>query len=49
LTSPVSTQTSCDEPVERRVGTVGRHLEIKIVAGIKGNDSLQAALAGTRA
>jgi len=39
LTSPVSTQTSCDEPVERRVGTVGRvhpHPEIEIVAGIKG-------------
>jgi AMP-binding enzyme len=35
LTSP-STQTSCDGPVERRVGTVGRvhpHLEIKIVDG----------------
>ena len=33
-TSPVSTQTSCDDPVERRVGTVGRvhpHVEIKIV------------------
>jgi fatty-acyl-CoA synthase len=33
-TSPVSTQTSCDDPLERRVGTVGRihpHVEIKIV------------------
>jgi fatty-acyl-CoA synthase len=33
-TSPVSTQTSCDDPLERRVGTVGRvhpHIEIKIV------------------
>ena len=33
-TSPVSTQTSCDEELERRVGTVGRvhpHVEIKIV------------------
>ena len=32
--SPVCTQTSCDDPLERRVGTVGRvhpHLEIKIV------------------
>jgi fatty-acyl-CoA synthase len=35
-TSPVSTQTSCDDPLERRVGTVGRihpHVEIKIVDG----------------
>ncbi len=33
-TSPVSTQTSHDDPLERRVGTVGRihpHVEIKIV------------------
>ena len=33
-TSPVSTQTGCDEALERRVGTVGRvhpHVEIKIV------------------
>jgi fatty-acyl-CoA synthase len=33
-TSPVSTQTSCDDPLERRVATVGRvhpHVEIKIV------------------
>ena len=33
-TSPVSTQTSIDDPVERRVSTIGRvqpHLEIKIV------------------
>jgi fatty-acyl-CoA synthase len=33
-TSPVSTQTSCDDPIERRVGTIGRvhpHQEIKIV------------------
>jgi fatty-acyl-CoA synthase len=33
-TSPLSTQTSCDDPIERRVGTVGRvhpHVEIKIV------------------
>jgi fatty-acyl-CoA synthase len=32
--SPVCNQTSCDDPLERRVGTVGRvhpHLEIKIV------------------
>ena len=33
-TSPVSTQSSTDDPLERRVGTVGRvqpHIEIKIV------------------
>jgi fatty-acyl-CoA synthase len=33
-TSPVSTQTGCDEGLDRRVGTVGRvhpHVEIKIV------------------
>jgi fatty-acyl-CoA synthase len=33
-TSPVSTQTEVDDPVDKRVGTVGRvhpHLEIKIV------------------
>ena len=33
-TSPVSTQTSCEDPLERRVGTVGRvhpHVEIKII------------------
>ncbi len=33
-TSPVSTQTASDDPLEKRVGTVGRvqpHLEIKIV------------------
>jgi len=33
-TSPVSTQTSHDDPIERRVGTVGRvhpHVEVKIV------------------
>jgi fatty-acyl-CoA synthase len=33
-TSPVSTQTSGDDPLERRVGTVGRihpHVEVKIV------------------
>jgi fatty-acyl-CoA synthase len=35
-TSPVSTQTSCDDSLERRVSTVGRvhpHVEIKIVDG----------------
>ncbi len=34
-TSPVSTQTACDDPIEKRVGSVGRvgpHLEVKIVA-----------------
>ncbi|HEY1273260.1 MAG TPA: AMP-binding protein [Thermoleophilaceae bacterium] len=33
-TSPVSTQTAVDDPVEKRVGTVGRvhpHVEVKIV------------------
>jgi fatty-acyl-CoA synthase len=33
-TSPVSTQTTADDPVDKRVGTVGRvgpHLEVKIV------------------
>jgi fatty-acyl-CoA synthase len=33
-TSPVSTQTSCDDPLDRRVSTIGRvhpHVEIKIV------------------
>jgi fatty-acyl-CoA synthase len=36
-TSPVSTQTRTDDPIERRVGTVGRvgpHLEIKIVDAV---------------
>ncbi len=35
-TSPVSTQTSYDDPLERRVATVGRvhpHVEVKIVDG----------------
>jgi fatty-acyl-CoA synthase len=35
-TSPVSTQTSVDDPVDRRVSTIGRihpHLEVKIVDG----------------
>ena len=33
-TSPVSTQTAFDDPIEKRVGTVGRvqpHVEIKII------------------
>ena len=33
-TSPVSTQTAADDPLEKRVGTVGRvhpHVEIKVV------------------
>ena len=33
-TSPVSTQTAVDDPIDQRVGTVGRvhpHVEIKIV------------------
>jgi fatty-acyl-CoA synthase len=34
-TSPVSTQTAVDDPIEKRVGTVGRvgpHLEVKVVS-----------------
>jgi fatty-acyl-CoA synthase len=33
-TSPVSTQTAVDDPIEKRVGTVGRvgpHLEVKVI------------------
>ena len=33
-TSPVSTQTGADDPLEQRVGTVGRvhpHVEVKVV------------------
>ena len=33
-TSPVSTQTGADDPLDKRVGTVGRihpHVEIKVV------------------
>jgi fatty-acyl-CoA synthase len=39
-TSPVSTQTGADDPLERRVGTVGRvhpHLEVKVVDPGTGN------------
>ncbi len=35
-TSPVSFQTACDDPLDRRVSTVGRvhpHLEVKVVGG----------------
>jgi fatty-acyl-CoA synthase len=38
-TSPVSTQTAADDPLERRVGTVGRvhpHVEVKIVDPARG-------------
>jgi fatty-acyl-CoA synthase len=38
-TSPVSTQTSTDDPLDKKVGTVGRvlpHLEIKIVDPVTG-------------
>ncbi len=38
-TSPVSTQTAADDPLERRVSTVGRvhpHVEIKIVDPVSG-------------
>jgi fatty-acyl-CoA synthase len=39
-TSPVSTQTGADDPLERRVGTVGRvhpHVEVKVVDPGSGN------------
>jgi len=39
-TSPVSTQTGADDPLERRVGTVGRvhpHVEVKVVDPMSGN------------
>src|SRR5437764_850565 len=38
-TSPVSTQTAADDPLQKRVGSVGRvqqHLEIKIVDPVGG-------------
>ena len=38
-TSPVSTQTAVDDPIEKRVGTVGRvgpHLEVKLVDPVSG-------------
>mgnify|MGYP001163432206 CR=1 FL=1 len=38
-TSPVSTQTSADDPIEKRVSTVGRvhpHVEIKVVDPVTG-------------
>jgi fatty-acyl-CoA synthase len=38
-TSPVSTQTAFDDPLEKRVGTVGRvqpHLEIKLIDPVTG-------------
>ena len=40
-TSPVSTQTTAEDPLERRVGTVGRvhpHVEIKVVDPETGRD-----------
>jgi fatty-acyl-CoA synthase len=39
-TSPVSTQTAFDDPLEKRVGSVGRvgpHLEIKIIDPVSGD------------
>jgi fatty-acyl-CoA synthase len=39
-TSPVSTQTAFDDPVEKRVGSVGRvgpHLEVKIIDPVTGD------------
>ncbi|ORW49978.1 AMP-binding protein [Mycobacterium paraense] len=47
-TSPVSTQTRTDDPVERRVGTVGRagpHLEVKVVDPVGGR-TVPRGLAG---
>lgn len=38
-TSPVSTQTRADDPLERRVGSIGRvgpHLEVKVVDALSG-------------
>jgi fatty-acyl-CoA synthase len=38
-TSPVSTQTRADDPLERRVGTVGRvhpHVEVKVIDPVAG-------------
>jgi fatty-acyl-CoA synthase len=43
-TSPVSTQTAFDDPVEKRVGSVGRvgpHLEIKIIDPVTGETVLR--------
>ena len=45
-TSPVSTQTATDDPLEKRVATVGRvhpHVEIKIVDPRTGATSCRAA------
>jgi fatty-acyl-CoA synthase len=39
-TSPVSTQTAVDDPLEKRVGTVGRvhpHVEVKVVDPVTGD------------
>ncbi|AZG45264.1 AMP-binding protein [Gordonia insulae] len=47
-TSPVSTQTRVDDPLELRVGTVGRvgpHLEIKVIDPVTG-DTLQRGETG---
>ena len=49
-TSPVSTQTAHDDPLDKRVGTVGRvgpHLEIKIVDPVTGQDGSAAARAAS--
>ena len=49
-TSPISTQTAVDDPLDRRVATVGRahpHVEIKIVDPRTGRD--RAARRGRRA
>ncbi|HVK15886.1 MAG TPA: AMP-binding protein [Fimbriiglobus sp.] len=38
-TSPISTQTALDDPVEKRVGTVGRvhpHVEVKVIDPVTG-------------
>ena len=45
-TSPVSTQTAADDPIDKRVGTVGRvhpHVEVKVVDPVTGRDRAHAA------
>lgn len=47
-TSPVSFQTAVDDPIERRVSTIGRvqpHLEVKIVDPLKG-ETTERGVAG---
>ena len=49
-TSPVSTQTAADDPIDKRVGTVGRvhpHVEVKIVDPATGRPSDAASRASS--